>query len=150
MYEKEYGESYYKIVYSGYQPRSNKEGEIVHTKDGWFQVINGQDHYINEPPPGTIFWDQDNNNGNYGYYYKKAGWFYNRDRYLDKVTKHGIKHHYLTFYDTYSVEDAKLRGKTREFAGAATSDYGLGGKRNTIITKIAKWLKEKNSEPDDE
>ena len=108
-------------TYGGYQPRTRKEGEIIHTKDGWFQVINGEDYYIEEPPPETIFWDQDNNDGRYGYYYYKGGsWSYPLDTYLDSFKEYSVGdftvHRSL---DTSSFDDMKLRAKIRELADGA-------------------------------
>ena len=46
--------------YNDYGHRPTAEGSIIHTKDGYFIVKNGEDVYLpNGPEPGQVFWDED-------------------------------------------------------------------------------------------
>nr|OZC23773.1 filamentous hemagglutinin [Sporomusa acidovorans DSM 3132] len=49
--------AYSGIKYNDYNHRTHREGEIVHTKDGFFQVIDGVDTAIAPPPAGVYFWE---------------------------------------------------------------------------------------------
>ncbi|MCE5287479.1 MAG: hemagglutinin repeat-containing protein [Pelosinus sp.] len=49
--------AYNGVKYNEYIHRPTREGAILHTKDGWFQIQNGVDTPIREPDPGTYFWD---------------------------------------------------------------------------------------------
>ena len=45
-----------------YGHRPTFEGAIIHTKDGFFKVVDDVDVYLTEPlPEGTYFWEQDSN-----------------------------------------------------------------------------------------
>ena len=56
----------------GERPRYN--GAIIHTKYGFFKVIDGSDVYMEEVPDGIYFWNQDEENSQYGWdFHRKDG-----------------------------------------------------------------------------
>lgn len=71
-----------------YNHRTHREGEIVHTANGFFKVIDGVDTAIAPPPEGVYFWEQDGNNSDYGWDYKKGdGGVTTNDTYFSGVVK---------------------------------------------------------------
>ncbi len=53
------GVAYNGVKYNDYTHRPTTNGSILHTKDGWFVIINGVETPMDAPPPGTVFWDED-------------------------------------------------------------------------------------------
>ncbi|EGO62027.1 ribonuclease domain-containing protein, partial [Acetonema longum] len=131
------------VKYNDYNHRTHREGEIVHTKDGWFQVINGDDTSIDAPPPGVYFWEQDPDNGDYGWDYEKGdGGLTKRDTYFAGIVKdqyffnwNGKLRTITVLDETDAQKKERLKGKLGEFAYGVTI-LGLGYSGSSVIGKF--------------
>ncbi|MEL7636062.1 MULTISPECIES: hemagglutinin repeat-containing protein [Sporomusa] len=117
------GAAYNGVKYNDYAHRTHREGEIVHTKDGFFMVINGVDTAIEPPPEGVYFWEQDANNPDYGWDYQKGNGISSVDTYFPGVVQ----------YQTILFE---FNGKA---IGIAITDDTDAQKKESILAKAREW-----------
>ncbi|MGI5892839.1 MAG: hypothetical protein ACOX7H_08975, partial [Bacillota bacterium] len=117
------GAAYNGVKYNDYNHRTHREGEIVHTKDGFFMVINGVDTAIAPPPEGVYFWEQDANNPDYGWDYQKGNGISSVDTYFPGVVQ----------YQTILFE---INGKA---IGIAITDDTDAQKKELILAKAREW-----------
>ena len=115
--------AYIGVKYNDYNHRTHREGEIVHTKDGFFMVINGVDTAIAPPPEGVYFWEQDANNSDYGWDYQKGNGISSVDTYFPGV----VQSQTILF---------EINGKA---IGIAITDDTDAQKKESILAKAREW-----------